>query len=70
MATAQVPEPHFSQKRLPLMLTQTNINARADITFTSPKIPVRNRAEDTEVNPAERKIMGESKACQRRRYHL
>jgi hypothetical protein len=36
------------------------MNAVAETTFTTPKIPVKNRDEDTDVNPADMKITGAS----------
>lgn len=60
MDTAQTPDPSLSQNRLSLLLMHRNMNARADASLTSPKMPVRNKEEDTEVKPADWKIMGES----------
>jgi hypothetical protein len=36
------------------------MNAVAEANLTTPKIPVRKRDEDTEVNPADMKITGAS----------
>jgi hypothetical protein len=36
------------------------MNAAAETNLMTPKIPVRNRDEDTEVNPADMKITGAS----------
>lgn len=46
---AQMAEPSFSQKRFPFSPTKRNMNAMAEKTFVSPKSPVRNREEETEV---------------------
>ncbi|CAL3970808.1 unnamed protein product [Diplocarpon coronariae] len=41
-------EPSRSQRRLPLTRTNPNMNATADRSFTSPKMPVRRRDDETE----------------------
>jgi hypothetical protein len=57
----QADEPSRSQKRFPLMCTNININAIAERSLTTPKIPVRKRDDETEVNPADMKMTGASK---------
>jgi hypothetical protein len=56
----QTKEPNLSQKRFPLIWTNKNMKAIAEINLTTPKIPVRNKDEETEVNPADIKITGAS----------
>jgi hypothetical protein len=60
MDIPQTKEPNLSQKRLPLSLTNRNMKAMAESNFTTPKIPVRNSDDDTEVKPADMKITGAS----------
>jgi len=60
MDSPQMAEPSFSQNRLPLIWTKTNIKDNADNSLTTPKMPVRNSEEDTEVNPADINIVGAS----------
>ena len=62
MQTPQSDEPSRSQNLFPLILTKTNINARADRSLTTPNTPVKKRDEETEVNPADMKITGASDA--------
>lgn len=56
----QMMQPSRSQKRLPRNLTKTNMNAVAVRTLTMPKMPVRKRDEETDVKPAETKMVGAS----------
>ena len=58
--TAHRPEPNISQNRLPCIRIKTNMKAMADKSFTTPKIPVKKRDEDTDVNPADMKMTGAS----------
>ena len=62
MQIAQALEPRFSQNRFPLNLTQRNMNATAEKNLTKPKMPARRRDEETEVKPADWKMMGASEA--------
>ena len=60
IATPQIMQPSRSQNRLPRYFTKINMNAIAVRTFTIPKIPVRKRDEETDVKPADTKIVGAS----------
>lgn len=60
METPHTAEPSLSQKRLPFILTKMNMNAIAETSFTTPKMPVRKREEETDVKPADMKITGAS----------
>lgn len=60
MDIPQTREPNLSQKRFPLILTNINIKAIAEINLTTPKMPVKKSEEDTEVKPADIKITGAS----------
>ena len=53
-------EPSLSQKRFVFVLTKTNMNAMAETSFTTPKMPVKKREEETDVKPADMKITGAS----------
>jgi len=53
-------DPSKSQNLFPFIFTNTNINAIAERSFTTPNTPVKKRDEETEVNPADMKITGAS----------
>ena len=60
----QIVEPSLSQKRLPNQFTNKNIKDNAEASLTRPNKPVRRRQDETDVNPADGKIVGASKVCQ------
>ena len=56
----QSADPINSQNRFPFILTKTNMNAKAESSLTTPKTPVKNRLDETDVNPADMNITGAS----------
>lgn len=59
MQIAIVAEPRRSQNLLPRRRMKMNMKARDVINLTSPNKPVRKRELETEVYPAEMKMIGE-----------
>lgn len=52
--------PNLSQNLLPFIWTNTNMKDKADISLMAPKRPVKNSEDETEVKPADMKILGAS----------
>lgn len=52
--------PKSNQNLLPLIFTKTNMNAMAERSLTTPKMPVRKREAEMEGKPEVMKMVGAS----------